>query len=308
MSAPSHIDSSRPVSFSGLGVALITPFDHHGDVDFDALAKLVEHVLAGGVDYIVLMGTTGETSTLSMTERKEILDFVRTRLRGRIPLVLGMGGNCTAALLQQVQKFDLCGVDALLSVVPFYNKPTQEGLYRHYAALAETTHLPIILYNVPGRCGSDIQPETVVRLRRDYPHKIIGIKEASGRVERVSQLVGMLDSDFIVLSGDDLLTPEFMQAGAKGAISVFANAFPRRAVAIVRACQAGNDATPLSAPLSRIYFDLFADGNPAGIKYLLASMGHIPSGRLRLPLVEVSPGVAARLKEEGDELLRLGIN
>lgn len=269
----------------GLGTALVTPFEADGKVDYMALQALVERQIAGGVDYIVVLGTTGEAVTLTEAERKEVRQFVARHVAGRVPLVLGAGGNCTQSVIDHIREVsDELRRDyaAILSVCPYYNKPSQEGLFRHFSAIAEASPIPIILYNVPGRTGVNMLPETALRLHEAYPDRIIGIKEASGKVEQIKTLIG---HDFLVISGDDGIACELMEAGADGLISVASNAWPEDFGRIVR-----EKDSRLQAKYGKIIELLFKEGNPSGIKTVLSQMGLI-GNNLRLPLVTNSEAV-----------------
>lgn len=270
---------------SGLGTALVTPFEANGKVDYAALQTLVERQIAGKVDYIVVLGTTGEAVTLTEAERKEVRQAVVRQVAGRVPLVLGAGGNCTQSVIDHIREVsDELRRDyaAILSVCPYYNKPSQEGLFRHFSAIAEASPIPIILYNVPGRTGVNMLPETALRLHAAYPERIIGIKEASGKVEQIKTLIG---HDFLVISGDDGIACELMEAGADGLISVASNAWPEDFGRIVREKDAA-----LQAKYGKIIELLFKEGNPSGIKTVLSQMGLI-GNHLRLPLVTNSEAV-----------------
>ncbi len=281
----------------GLGTALITPFQADGSVDYEALARLLDTQLTGYVDYIVVLGTTGEAATMTDKERAEVRSFVRSYVNGRLPLVLGLGGNCTAAVCEALRNTDLSGFCAVLSVCPYYNKPNQEGLYQHFCAIAEISPIPVILYNVPGRTGVNLLPETVMRIYNARPDKILGIKEASGNVEQIKDLIcrkSKVESQkqFLVISGDDGIACELMEAGAAGLISVASNAFPEDFWHIVH----DKDAA-LQAKYAEMIKLLFAEGNPVGIKAVLAQKGLITNS-LRLPLVPAS-------QELQEKILRL---
>lgn len=274
----------------GLGTALVTPFEASGAVDYKALQALVERQIAGGVDYIVVLGTTGEAVTLSEEERREVRQFIARQVAGRVPLVLGAGGNCTQSVIAHIREVnDELRRDyaAILSVCPYYNKPSQEGLYRHFSAIAEASPIPIILYNVPGRTGVNMLPETALRLHEAYPDRIIGIKEASGKVEQIKKLINeqFQNNKFLIISGDDGIACELMEAGADGLISVASNAWPEDFGRIVRE----KDAT-LQAKYSEMIELLFKEGNPSGVKTVLSQMGLI-GNHLRLPLVPNSEAV-----------------
>ena len=282
----------------GLGTALITPFKADGSVDYEALARLLDTQLTGFVDYIVVLGTTGEAATMTDKERAEVRSFVRSYVNGRLPLVLGLGGNCTAAVCEALRTTDLSGFCAILSVCPYYNKPNQEGLYQHFCAVAEASPVPVILYNVPGRTGVNLLPETVMRIYNARPDKILGIKEASGNVEQIKDLIcrkSKVESQkqFLVISGDDGIACELMEAGAAGLISVASNAFPEDFRHIVH----DKDAA-LQAKYAEMIRLLFAEGNPVGIKAVLAQKGIIEN-QLRLPLVPASEQLQEQIRQSG---------
>ena len=282
----------------GLGTALITPFKADGSVDYEALARLLDTQLTGFVDYIVVLGTTGEAATMTDKERAEVRSFVRSYVNGRLPLVLGLGGNCTAAVCEALRNTDLSGFCAILSVCPYYNKPNQEGLYQHFCAIAEASPIPVILYNVPGRTGVNLLPETVMRIYNARPDKIAGIKEASGNVEQIKDLIcrkSKVESQkqFLVISGDDGIACELMEAGAAGLISVASNAFPEDFWHIVH----DKDAA-LQAKYADMIRLLFAEGNPVGIKAVLAQKGIIEN-QLRLPLVPASEQLQEQIRQSG---------
>ena len=277
----------------GLGTALITPFGEDGSVDYEALKRLLDTQLRGFVDYIVVLGTTGEAVTMTETERAEVRTFIRQYVDGRLPLVLGVGGNCTAAVCETLRSMDLTGFSAILSVCPFYNKPNQEGLYQHFCKVAEASPIPVILYNVPGRTGVNLLPETVMRIYEAHPEKVVGIKEASGNLEQIKRLLAISPSPLAVISGDDGIAAEVMEAGGAGLISVASNAFAEDFWHIVHEKDQVRQAK--YAEMVRL---LFAEGNPVGIKAVLAQKGIIQNC-LRLPLVPAS--------EELRGAIRLGI-
>lgn len=273
----------------GMGVALITPFDEKGGVDHESLRLLADYQVAGGANYIVVLGTTGESPTIEDAELSAILQTVREAVAGRCPIIVGAGGNYTERLVNRIQAMDKTGVDAILSVAPYYNKPTQEGIYRHYRTLAESTDTSIILYNVPGRTGVNIKSETTLRLATDCPN-IIGIKEASGNVDQVRAIVLEKPDPFIVLSGDDHLSLSFIKEGAEGVISVIGNAYPELFSRLIHLCLENRfeEAETIQQRLEGMYYLMFVDGNPAGIKELLYQKGLIRHNILRLPLVSAS--------------------
>lgn len=274
-------------SFKGLGVALVTPFKADFSIDFEALGSIVRRIVEGGADFIVVLGTTAETPTLTATEAHSVQHFVRDVTGGSIPLVLGMGSNCTAALTERLRTEDLSGYSAILCVCPYYNKPNQEGMYRHFKAVAEASPLPVILYNVPGRTGVNMLPATILRLARECPN-IIGVKEASGSVGAVSEIVAGKPEGFEVVSGDDALTLPMMAVGASGIISVVGNAFTAEFASLVHAAARGEfaEAEKVHRRFKSLYRLMFAEGNPAGIKCTLSLLG-LCENVLRLPLVPV---------------------
>ena len=276
---------ARHMNLTGMGVALITPFKQDKSVDFPALARLLEYIIQNKADYIVVLGTTAETATLTEDEKKAVKEFVIERVNRRVPLVLGVGGNNTKALTDYLKENDLSAFNAILSVVPYYNKPSQEGLYRHFMAIAEASPLPVVLYNVPGRTGVNMKPETTVRLANDSKN-IVAIKEASGNLEQVDEIIKNKPSDFDVLSGDDALTFSMVASGAAGAISVIGNALPKEFSRMIRLEFKGEyePARKIHHSFTELYSLLFVDGNPAGVKALLHEMGFIENV-LRLPLV-----------------------
>ncbi|MCB0771997.1 MAG: 4-hydroxy-tetrahydrodipicolinate synthase [Flavobacteriales bacterium] len=282
--------------FRGLGVALITPFTPEGAIDHAALAKVVEHQVTNGLDYLVVMGTTGESATLTAQERREVLDRCVALVRGRVPIVFGIGGNNTAAVVEQLRTLAPEGVDAILSVSPYYNKPTQEGIYQHYKALAEVSPRPIILYNVPGRTMSNITAETTLRLARDF-RNIIGIKEASGNLDQIGLILKHRPKDFLVISGDDALTLPILAMGGDGVVSVVGNALPAEFSRLVHAAMDGDMATAREEHLRLIELIalLFVEGNPGGIKEAMKALG-LCGNHLRLPLVPVSKATADKLR------------
>ena len=281
----------------GLGVALVTPFTDSGEVDYAALDRLVDYVTEGGVDYLVVMGTTGETPTLTLPERVAVLRAVKARNAGRLPLVVGVGGNDTARVVELIDQTNLDGVDAILSVTPFYNKPSQRGLFEHYKYIAERSPRPIILYNVPGRTGVNMEAETTLRIARECSN-VVAIKEASGDLEQISRVIEGAPEGFLVISGDDSLALPIMKSGGVGVISVAANAFPRYFAELIRAqAEGGSDENDAKFEKIRPTIKmLFAEGNPPGVKAALAVRG-VVSNNLRLPLVEVSEELFESLRE-----------
>lgn len=271
--------------FKGLGVALITPFDKNGEVDYAALRKLVDFQLQSGADFLCILATTGETPCLSAEEKAEITRTVVEVNAGRVPILIGCGGNNTAAVIEEVKTTQWKGVDGILSVCPYYNKPSQEGLYQHFKAIAEASPLPVVLYNVPGRTGVNLSAATTIRLAKDCPN-IVAIKEASGSLEQVDEIIKGAPKDFAVLSGDDALTFSMVASGAVGAISVIGNALPKEFARMIRLEKNGEyePARKIHHTFTELYSLLFVDGNPAGVKALLHEMGFIENV-LRLPLV-----------------------
>ena len=279
---------------------MVTPFQADGQVDYSALKRLIDHLVDGGVEYLVSLGTTGESATLSKEEKKKVWEFTAETVNKRVHLVAGIGGNNTLETAAEVKAFDIAGYDAILSSSPHYNKPTQEGIYQHYKAIAEVSPLPIILYNVPSRTGSSISAETTVRLANDFKN-IIGIKEASGNFDLLNQLLRDKPQDFMVISGDDPITLQMIAMGSVGLISVIGNALPKQLSNMVRLCLNGDFKAALPAHYSMIEFTrlMFTEGSPAGIKSALKNLG-ICGDTLRLPLVPVSEGTAAKIKEQID--------
>lgn len=286
----------------GMGVAIVTPFTETKEVDYAALERLVDLHLNSGTDFLCVQGTTGETPTLSIDEKRNIRKRVIEQVDGRMGIMLGCGGNNTQAVINELQTEDFTGVDGILCVVPYYNKPNQEGMYQHFKAIADSTTLPIYLYNVPGRTGVNMQPETTIRLAKECSN-IIGFKAASGNIEQIKRLLAQKPDTLDVLSGDDGLTYDIMKAGGVGVISVFGNVYPKECVELVRLLQQGkyDEAKALSDSYSEMFRLLFADGNPGGAKAQLSNMGYIKN-ILRLPLVPVREDVCEALRIEGEKL------
>lgn len=281
----------------GVGAAMITPFKSNLECDMEALGHMLEYVIEGGTDYIVSLGTTAETPTLSDEEKRAILDFTLEKVDGRVPIVVGAGGNDTAKLIRQIETMNLDGISAILSVTPYYNKPSQDGLYLHYKAVAEASPLPIILYNVPGRTGVNMTAETTCRLAADCPN-IVAVKEASGKIDQIDQIIKYRPKDFFVLSGDDGMTVDVMRKGGNGVISVAVNAFPKRFSHVVYLAKQGlfDRAAEAYEPLHEAVCALFEQGNPTGVKAALALMGHIENN-LRLPLVPATDLLMKKLEK-----------
>jgi len=281
--------------FRGLGVALVTPFRPNGGIDYAGLEKVLDHQITGGVDYVVSMGTTGESVTLNKDEKNQLLATTIELVRNRVPIVLGVGGNSTAEVVDTLKSFEMDGVDAILSVSPYYNKPTQEGIYQHYKAIAQASLRPIILYNVPGRTGSNMTAETTLRLARDFSN-IIAIKEASANLDQMGLILKHRPKDFMLISGDDALTLPIIAMGGEGVISVVGNALPHEFSRLVHAALNGDLPTARREHLRllEVINLLFVEGNPGGIKHVLKVMG-ICGDKMRLPLVNVSEGTAKKL-------------
>lgn len=295
--------SSRAKSiFRGTGVAVVTPFKNDGSIDFPALTKVIEHIIKGKCEYIVVMGTTGESPALSKDEKKQVLQHALRTINGRVPVVYGIGGNNTSEVVQQLITTDLVGVSGILSVSPYYNKPNQRGLYEHYKEVADASPLPVILYNVPGRTAMNVTAETTLRLAHDFP-RIAAIKEASGNLEQIMAILNGRPDDFLVISGDDLLTLPMIACGADGVISVVANAYPKQFSEMVRRCLAGdfNAAQPLHYQLMRITQLFFADGNPGGVKVSL-ELQKLCKANLRLPLYPVNDAVKQAIRAEAKKI------
>ena len=287
----------------GMGVALITPFKADESIDFDALKKLVEFQIKNGTDYLVVCGTTAETPTLTNEEKEEIKQFVASVAAGRIPLVYGIGGNNTREIVHKVQTTDLTGYDAILSVTPYYNKPSQEGLYQHFASIAKASPLPLILYNVPGRTGVNMTAETTLRLAKDFSN-ICAVKEASGNFSQIDEIINNKPEDFMVISGDDGITFPLITLGAVGVISVIGNAFPKEFSKMVRLALNGDykNALQIHHRFTELISLLFVEGNPAGIKSMLSVMGMIEN-KLRLPLVPNTIKTYEKIRNLLDEIV-----
>lgn len=268
-----------------MGVALITPFKNDESIDFDALARIVELQIKSGTDYLVVCGTTAETPTLTEQEKEDVTRFVVQTAAGRLPIVLGVGGNNTKAVVEKLKTYEFIGIDAILSVTPYYNKPSQEGLYQHYAAIANASPLPVILYNVPGRTGVNMLASTTLRLAKEFPN-ICAVKEASGNFTQIDDIIKNKPKEFMVISGDDGITFPLITLGAVGVISVIGNAFPKEFSKMVRLALQGDysSARQIHHHFTELIELLFVEGNPAGVKSMLAVMGLIEN-QLRLPLV-----------------------
>ena len=272
--------------FKGLGVALITPFNTDGSVDYQSLKRLVEFQIDNGADFLCILATTGEAPCLTQEEKDKITELVKDVNKGRVKILKYCGGNNTAAVVEEIKNSDWSGIDGILSICPYYNKPSQDGIYEHYAAIAKVSKLPIILYNVPGRTGVNMTAKTTLRLANDFPDTIIGIKEASGNINQVDEIIKSKPKNFMVISGDDGITFPLLTLGAVGVISVIGNAFPKEFSRMVRLALAGDykGALKIHHGFTELIELLFVDGNPAGVKSMLSAMGFIEN-KLRLPLV-----------------------
>ncbi|MGC9344928.1 MAG: 4-hydroxy-tetrahydrodipicolinate synthase [Bacteroidales bacterium] len=289
--------------FTGTGVALVTPFDTHGELDLPSLKNTVKHVLKGKVDYLVALGTTAETSTLSDDEKNIVVKTILETAGGKVPVVMGVGGNNTEALVKKIQTTDFTGIDAILSVAPWYNKPTQDGIYLHFAKVAEASPVPVILYNVPGRTSSNISARTCIRLAYDFEGKIAGVKEASGNFSQIMEIIANKPDVFHVISGEDALTYPMITLGGSGVISVIANAYPEEYSSMVRYALSGEleQARKIHYPLLPLIDAMFEEGNPAGVKAFMKLKG-ILDDNLRLPLVKVSSHLREKIHVLSDEL------
>ena len=279
------------IKFDGTGVAIVTPFHNYGTIDFGSLEGLINFIIDGGVDFIVALGTTSEAPALTNDEKVAVMDVVRETVNGRIPIVMGMGGNSTQTLVSKIKKTDFDGIEAILSVAPYYNKPNQRGIYNHFKAISASSPVPIILYNVPGRTSSNISAETTLNLARDFDN-IVAIKEASGDFTQVMDILREKPDGFEVFSGDDAITFPMMTLGATGVISVVANAFPKPFSDMVRLIKSGDyeKALKVHYSLIPIIHQMFADGNPAGVKVALEALGLLKNN-LRLPLVKANKSI-----------------
>jgi 4-hydroxy-tetrahydrodipicolinate synthase len=289
--------------FQGTGVALVTPFNTDGSVDYSGLKSLINHVIDGGVEYLVSLGTTGETATMTKDEKKKVWEYTAEINNNRIPLVAGIGGNDTLAIANDIKEFNTNGYSAILSVSPYYNKPSQEGIYQHYKYLSEISPLDLFLYNVPGRTSSNMTAETTCRLAHDFKN-IIAIKDASNNFDQYNEILRDKPEDFLLISGDDPITLPMIAMGAKGIISVVANALPQFSD-MIRKCLAGDFKS--AAPIHLRYVDMirlaFAEGNPVGIKSALKHLG-ICDDVVRLPLVKASEKLESAVKAEIDKLIK----
>lgn len=283
--------------FKGLGIALITPFTLNGEIDYKALKWLIEYQLTNGADFLCILATTGEAPCLSKQEKDEMTVFIKELVGGRVPILKYCGGNNTAAVVEEIKTTDWSGIDGILSICPYYNKPSQEGLYQHFKAIAEASPLPVVLYNVPGRTGVNMKAETTVRLAKDFPN-IVAIKEASGSLEQIDEIIKNKPDNFDVISGDDALTFSMVASGAAGVISVIGNALPKEFSRMIRLEFNGEyePARKIHHMFTELYSLLFVDGNPAGCKALLNDMGMIENV-LRLPLVPTTITTKQKMAE-----------
>ena len=284
-------------NIKGTGVAIVTPFHNYGTIDFSSLEKLIEHIISGGVDFVVALGTTSEAATLTCDEKDAVMGFIKDTVAGRVPVVMGLGDNSTRAVVGKIKKTDFDGIDAILSVTPYYNKPNQKGLYNHFKNIAAACPVPVILYNVPGRTASNITVETTLQLARNFEN-IVAVKEASGDMGQVMEILRQKPEDFKVFSGDDALTFPMMCLGASGVISVVANAFPAEFSQMVNLLlqKKPTKALELHYALLPVITQLFADGNPAGVKVALEIKG-IVKNNLRLPMVKANKAVNFALQK-----------
>ncbi len=289
-------------NYQGTGVAMITPFHANGEIDFNALEKLVHFLAENGIDYLVVLGTTGESATLNHDEKQRIFSFVAGANNGRLPLVAGIGGNDTRGVIDDIKSYDLDGYNSVLSVAPYYNKPSQEGLFQHYRAISEASSLPVMMYNVPGRTGMNVTAETTLRIAEECKN-IFATKEASGNFEQIMEIIKYKPAGFEVISGDDAITLPMMACGANGVISVVANAYPRIFSDMVRQCLAGDYAAArkLHYQLTDIIPTLFAEGSPAGVKAYMQELGLCDS-HTRLPVVGVSLPLLKKIKSFAEVL------
>ena len=274
--------------FKGLGVALVTPFKQDGQIDFDSLTSIVESLIAGGTDFLCVLGTTAETPTLTSDERMQVVKHVITLVNGRLPIMVGCSSNCTATVVEQIKQYQIDGIDAILSAVPFYNKPSQEGVYRHFAEIAKASKKPIILYNVPGRTGINMTADTTLRIAREFKN-VIGVKEASGKMDQINEIIKGAPEHFKVISGDDSLAMESIKDGAVGVISVVGNALPKTFGKMIHLTIEGKlgEAADIHKEFEPAYGLLFKEGNPSGVKALMSQQGKL-ANVLRLPMVPVS--------------------
>jgi 4-hydroxy-tetrahydrodipicolinate synthase len=290
------------VSFKGTGVAIVTPFRDDKSIDFKSLGKLLRHLLDNGVDYLVVMGTTGESVTLNKDEKRAVIDYVIEHVEKKVPIVVGFGGNNTAEVIHQIHENDFTGIDGLLTVCPYYNKPNQQGLYEHFKAIANASPVPVILYNVPGRTGSNLAASTTLKLAHEIK-KIVAVKEASGNLEQVMEIIKDKPEHFQLISGDDLITLPIIALGGEGVISVIANAYPREFSSMVNFALANKmtQARALHYKLADMTRAIFTEGSPAGVKAVLSMMKIVPN-HVRLPLTTVSKAHFDKLSQLAKEI------
>jgi 4-hydroxy-tetrahydrodipicolinate synthase len=281
---------------SGTGVALITPFKSDGSVDFEALRKVVNHVVEGGVDYVVALGTTSEVPTLRSSERDAVVKTIVEEVKKRVPIIVGVGGNCTAELVEILKNTDFSGIDGILSVVPYYNKPTQEGIFQHFSELAKVSPIPIMLYNIPSRCGVNMTAETTIRLANTHSN-IIAIKESSGDMQQVGDIIRQKHANFLVISGDDAVSLQMTEMGGAGVVSVLGNALPKQVSTMNKTALKGDfeQAKNQFSEFEHLIPLLFVEGNPAGIKVMTNFLG-LCENEVRLPLVKSSESLKTQIQ------------
>ncbi len=287
--------------FKGTGVAIVTPFKNDLSIDFSAFSRVINHVIKGGVNYIVVMGTTGEASTLTKDEKQALISYVTEFVDNRVPIVVGIGGNNTQEIINSIREHDLAGIDGILSVAPYYNKPSQQGIFQHFKAIATYSPLPVIIYNVPGRTSCNITSDTCLKLARECDN-IVAVKEASGDLAQIMRIIKGKPENFLVISGDDMMTLPVIAAGGSGVISVLANAYPAECSELVSNCLKNNykAAREIQFRFMEGIELLFADGNPSGIKAFLSAM-NLCQNTLRLPLVPVNKTVLSRIQKFAEE-------
>lgn len=289
-------------TFKGTGVAVITPFKNDSSIDFKSLERVINHIIDGGVSYLVVLGTTSEAATMNEEEKEAVVSYIKEINSGRLPIVLGIGGNCTQQVVNTIRKTDFDGIDGILSVAPYYNKPNQKGIYQHFRTISNECSLPIIIYNVPGRTGSNIGAETCIKLAWDFEN-IVAVKEASGNLQQVMDIINGAPSDFQVISGDDLLTLPMIALGAAGVISVLGNAFPMEWSEMVNLSIKNRfkNASEVHYKYLEMIGLIFEDGNPAGIKSVLSGMG-VCANNVRLPLTPAGRNTSTRINNILDDL------
>jgi len=290
--------------FKGSGVAIITPFKNDSSIDFSALGRVVEHIIGGGINYIVVLGTTGESVTLTKDEKKAVISYVIEAVNGRVPIVAGIGGNNTQEVINTIRHTDFTGIDGILSVAPYYNKPTQRGLFQHFKSIANCSPVPVIMYNVPGRTGCNLTADTCIELAKECEN-IAGVKEASGDLAQIMKIIRGKPESFNVISGDDMLTLPVIAAGGAGVISVLANAFPAATAELVSNALKSNFKTAREIQFKYLELTelLFTEGNPAGVKAMLGILNKCQN-TLRLPLVPVSRSTLTRIQKAVEEVMK----